>query len=82
MRRFGAAPDLHRQTELLQHPRERHRRVRDMRHFTLLEPPRRCGDNALPVARRLHTTIGKGLDERGLGVFGQTPKIDARRHGV
>ena len=35
-----------------------------------------------PVARDNNTTIGKGLDERGLGVFGQTPKIDARRHGL
>ena len=39
-------------------------------------------ERALAVARDDNASTRKGLDERGLGVFGQTPKVDARRHGL
>ena len=56
----------------------------------LPEPPRHDAylrhvarrERALAVARHRDAAAGKGLDERGLGVFGQTPKVDARRHGL
>ena len=91
-RRPGAlgCPDLHR-PEMAAYPRERHRTYKNLKLREPLPEPSRHDAYLRHVARRErpflvarddHASTRKGLDERGLGVFGQTPKVDARRHGL